>query len=190
MPGFTFLFFLSFFFFCVCFICSGFCHTLKWNSHGFTCVPHPDPPSHLTIVRSLFKLMPIESMTPSNHLILCHPLLLPSILPSIRIFSSESALHIRWYVAKPTGRFAFTQLHFIFQIWINANSIKICISGSSEMPSLNSILGLHHFLFCTLWSLVPKMHSILLFLLETVWITLQDPCLDETFLTFPCCRAK
>ena len=28
------------------FICSGFCHTLKWNSHGFTCVPHPDPPSH------------------------------------------------------------------------------------------------------------------------------------------------
>ena len=35
-----------FFFF---FICSGFCHTLKWNSHGFTCVPHPDPPSHLPL---------------------------------------------------------------------------------------------------------------------------------------------
>ena len=31
------------------FICSGFCHTLKWNSHGFTCVPHPDPPSHLPL---------------------------------------------------------------------------------------------------------------------------------------------
>ena len=30
-------------------ICSEFCHTLKWNSHGFTCVPHPDPPSHLTL---------------------------------------------------------------------------------------------------------------------------------------------
>ena len=29
------------------FICGGFCHTLKWNSHGFTCVPHPNPPSHL-----------------------------------------------------------------------------------------------------------------------------------------------
>ena len=29
--------------------CSGFCHTLKWNSHGFTCVPHPDPPSHLPL---------------------------------------------------------------------------------------------------------------------------------------------
>ena len=31
------------------FICSGFCHTLKWNSHGFTCVPHPDAPSHLPL---------------------------------------------------------------------------------------------------------------------------------------------
>ena len=35
-----------FFFF---FFCSGFCHTLKWNSHGFTCVPHPDPASHLPL---------------------------------------------------------------------------------------------------------------------------------------------
>ena len=31
------------------FYCSGFCHTLTWNSHGFTCVPHPDPPSHLPL---------------------------------------------------------------------------------------------------------------------------------------------
>ena len=46
---------------------------------------------------SLLKLMYTESVMPSNHLILCHPLLLlPSILPSIRVFSSESALHIRW----------------------------------------------------------------------------------------------
>ena len=44
-----------------------------------------------------FKLMSIESVMPSSHLILCHPLLLlPSIFPSIRIFSNESALHIRW----------------------------------------------------------------------------------------------
>ena len=46
---------------------------------------------------SLFKLMPIELVMPSNHLILCHPLLLLlSIFPSIRVFSNESALHIRW----------------------------------------------------------------------------------------------
>ena len=46
---------------------------------------------------SLLKLMSIESVMPSNHLILCHSfLLLPSIFPSIRVFSNESALHIRW----------------------------------------------------------------------------------------------
>ena len=46
---------------------------------------------------SLLKLMPIESVIPSNHLILCHPLLLPpSIFPSIRVFSIESVLSIRW----------------------------------------------------------------------------------------------
>ena len=48
-----------------------------------------------TISRSWLKLMSIESMMPSNHLILCHPLLLPSIFPSIRVFSNESALRIR-----------------------------------------------------------------------------------------------
>ena len=50
-----------------------------------------------TISWSLLKLMSVESMMPSNHLILCHPLLLLlSIFPSIRVFSSELALHIRW----------------------------------------------------------------------------------------------
>ena len=51
----------------------------------------------ITNSRSLLKLMCIASVRSSNHLILCHPLLrLPSIFPSIRVFSSESALHIRW----------------------------------------------------------------------------------------------
>ena len=46
---------------------------------------------------SLLKLMSIDSVIPSNHLILCHTLLLlPSVLPSIRVFSNESVLHIRW----------------------------------------------------------------------------------------------
>ena len=45
---------------------------------------------------SLLKLMSIESVMPSNHLILCHPLLLPSVFPSIRIFSNESVLCTRW----------------------------------------------------------------------------------------------
>ena len=50
-----------------------------------------------TISRSLLNLMPIELVILSNHLILCHPLLLlPSIFPSIRVFSNESVLCIRW----------------------------------------------------------------------------------------------
>ena len=51
----------------------------------------------ITNSRSLPKLMSIESVMPSNYLILCHPLLLlPSIFPSIRVFSNESAVCIRW----------------------------------------------------------------------------------------------
>ena len=51
----------------------------------------------ITNSRSSHKLMSIESVIPSNHLILCHPLLLPpSIFPSIKVFSNESALCIRW----------------------------------------------------------------------------------------------
>ena len=50
-----------------------------------------------TISQSLLKFMSVELVMPSNHLILCHPLLLlPSIFPSIRVFSSESALCISW----------------------------------------------------------------------------------------------
>ena len=50
----------------------------------------------ITNSQSLPKLMSIEPMMPSNHLILCHPLLLPSIFPSFRVFSNVSGLHIRW----------------------------------------------------------------------------------------------
>ena len=50
----------------------------------------------ITISRSLFKLVSIESVMPSNHLIFCHPLLPPSIFPSIRVFPNESVLCIRW----------------------------------------------------------------------------------------------
>ena len=51
----------------------------------------------ITSYQSLLKLVSIKLMMPSNHLILCHPLLHPpSIFPSIRVFSNESVLHIRW----------------------------------------------------------------------------------------------
>ena len=57
---------------------------------------HQASPS-ITNSQSLLKLMSIKSVMPSNHLIFCHPLLLlPSVFPSVRVFSTESVLRIRW----------------------------------------------------------------------------------------------
>ena len=72
----------------------------QFSSDSQSCPTLRDPmdwstPS-FTNSRSLLKLMSIESVMPSNHLIFCRPLLLPSILPSIRVFSSVSVLRIRW----------------------------------------------------------------------------------------------
>ena len=53
-------------------------------------------PLSITNSWRFLKLISIKSVMPSNHLILCRPLLLPSIFPSIRVFSNESVLHIRW----------------------------------------------------------------------------------------------
>ena len=67
-----------------------------FSSVAQSCPTLCDPLS-ITNSQSLFKLMSIESVMPSNHLILRRLLLLlPSIFPSIRVFSNESALHIRW----------------------------------------------------------------------------------------------
>ena len=74
-----------------------------WASVQFSCSvvsdslrPHALQHSRLHS-QSVLKLMSIKSVMPSNHLILCHPLLLPpSIFPSIRVFSNKSVLHIRW----------------------------------------------------------------------------------------------
>ena len=71
----------------------------------------------ITNSQSLLKLMSIELVKPSNHLILCHPLLPPSILPSIRVFSNESVLCIRW-----------------IKDW----SFNCCISPSNEYSGLIS----------------------------------------------------
>ena len=73
----------------------------------------------ITISGSLLKLMSIESVMPCSHLILCHPLLLlPPIPPSIRVFSNESTLHMRWP-----------------KYW----SFSFSISPSSEHPGLISL---------------------------------------------------
>ena len=66
---------------------------------------------YFTISWSLLKLMSIESMMPSNHLILCHPLLLLLIFPSISVFSNELALHIMWpkywsFIISPSNEYS------------------------------------------------------------------------------------
>ena len=82
--------------------------TIQFSSVHFSCSvvsdslrphesQHARPPCPSLSSQSLHKLMSVESVMPSNHLILCRPLLLsPSIFPSIRVFSNESVLHIRW----------------------------------------------------------------------------------------------
>ena len=77
--------------FCCCSVtqsCLTLCDPMDSSTPGFL---------SFAISWSLLKLVSIESVMPSNHLILCHPLLLlPSVLPSFRVFSDESALGIRW----------------------------------------------------------------------------------------------
>ena len=68
-------------------LCPTLCNPMDCSTPGFP----------ITNTQSLFKLMSIESVMSSEHLILCCPLLLlPSIFPSIRVLSNESVLHIRW----------------------------------------------------------------------------------------------
>ena len=82
---------------------NNFAYCVQFSTVAQSCLTLCDPmdcryQGSLSIInsRSLLKLMSVELVMPSNHLILCHPLLLPSIFPSIRVFSNESLLHIRW----------------------------------------------------------------------------------------------
>ena len=73
---------------------------IQFSSVAQSCLTVCDPMDCSTLFItnswSLLKLMSFMSVMPSSHLILCHPLLLPSIFPSIRIFSNGSVFHIRW----------------------------------------------------------------------------------------------
>ena len=100
----------------------------------------------ITNSRSLPKLMSIESVMPSNHLILCHPLfLLPSIFPSIRVFSNESVLHIRWpnywsfsFNISPSteqsGLISFTM------DWLDLFDVQGTLKESSPIPYFNFLV--------------------------------------------------
>ena len=91
----------------------------------------------ITNSRRLLKLMSIESVMPSNHLILCCPLLLlPSIFPSLRVFSNELVLHIRWpkywrfsFSINPSNEYSgliyiYHKFHYFPRWWINTSGGK------------------------------------------------------------------
>ena len=82
-----------------------------------------------TISQSLLKLVSIELVMPSNHLILCHPLLLlPSVFPAIRVFSHESALCIRW------PKYWSFSLYIIYNITYICKYLYITYSLSIHLP--------------------------------------------------------
>ena len=96
----------------------------------------------LTVSQSLPKFMSIESVMPSNHLILCHPLLLlPSVFPSIRVFSSESTVCIRWpkycsFSISPSNEYSGL---ISFRIdWFD----RLAVQGSSLAPQFESVSSL------------------------------------------------
>ena len=95
--------------------------------------------------RSLLKLMSIESVMPSNHLMLCRPLLLPSIFPSIRVFSNEAGLHIRWPM---------------YWIQLQHQSFSFNIIPSNEHPGLISfrLVWLDFLIF---YKMLIKVHIII-----------------------------
>ena len=105
-----------------------------------------------TISWSLLKLMSIESVMPSNRLILCHPLLLlPSIFPSIRVFSNKSALHIRWpkywsfsFSISPSNEYSGLVSFWIdwFDLLILQGTLKNLLQHHSSEASILQCSGL------------------------------------------------
>ena len=104
-----------------------------------------------TISWILFKLMSIESVMPSNHLIICHPLLLlPSIFPSIRVFSRESALCFRWpkywsFILSIHPSNEYSGLIFFRIDWFDLLAVQCTLKSLQHHSSKSSILWLSAF---------------------------------------------
>ena len=114
--------YLDLWFYCRCSVaqtCPTLCNPMDCSTPGFP-----------SISWSLLKLMSIESVMPFNHFILCCPLLLlPSIFPSIRVFSSESALHIRWpkywsFLFKISPSNEYSRLISFMMDWVDLLAIQ------------------------------------------------------------------
>ena len=135
----------------------------------------------ITNSRSLLTLMSIESVRPSNHLILCRPLLLPSILASIRVFSSELAVRIRWpkywsFSISPSNEYSGLisfRMHWL-DLLADQGTLKSLLQHDSSKASILQcsacfIVQLSHpymttgkTIALTRWTFVSKVMSLLL----------------------------
>ena len=103
------------------------------------------------ISQNFLRLMSIDSVMPSNHLILCRPLLfLPSIFPSIRVFSNESALRIGWpkyrsfsFSISPSNEYSWLISFRIIDVMISDNGCGICVHVAA-FPTLLVFRGITH----------------------------------------------
>ena len=132
----------------------------------------------VTNSQSLLKLMSIESVMPSNHLILCHPLLLlPSIFPSIRVFSNESVLHTRWpkywsfsFSISPSNEYSGL---ISFSIdWLNLLAVQGMLKSLLQHHSSKASVPQHSAYFMIQLShpyMTPGSHFSLVQLFATLW---------------------
>ena len=108
----------------------------------------------ITNFQSLLKLMFIELVMLSNHLILCHPLLLPpSIFPNIRVFSNESVLHIRWpkycnFSISPSNEYSFISLISFRMDWLDLCAVQGTLKSLLQHHSSRASI-LRHSAVCT-----------------------------------------
>ena len=111
----------------------------------------------ITNSQSLLKLMSIESVMPSNHLILCHPLLLPpSIFPSVRVFSNESVLRIRWpknwsFSFSPSDE--YSGLISFRMSWLDLLAVQGTLKSLLQLHSSKALI-----LWCSAFFMVQLLH--------------------------------
>ena len=140
----------------------------------------------ITTSQSLLRLMSIELVMPSNHLILCHPLLLlPSIYPSVRVFPNDSVLHIRWpkywsfsFNISPSNE--YSGLISFRTDWLDLLAVQRTLKSLLQHHSSKASILLHSAFFIvqlshpymlTRWTFVGKVMSLLLNMLSRLVIT-------------------
>ena len=130
------------------------------------------------------QLMPITLVMPSNHLILCHPLLLPSIFPSLRVFSSESVLRIRWLKywglnISPSSEYSGL---ISFRIdWLDLLAVQGTVKSLLQHHSLKASI-----LWCSAFFMVQFSHSYMM-TEKTIALTYTDLCQQSNVCFSTCC---